>query len=99
MDKTLAAGNVSGTVSHANEFFFVKGDAGVVGLVDEKLLSVTEISARSYTVMRAHIQLWHSGSTYQSIFNGDGTQANYIGVANYFKGVVEEPMTIWAADY
>ena len=71
----------------------------MVGLVDEKLLFVTEISASSYTVTRAHIQLLHSGSTYQSILNGDGTQANWIGIANYFKGIFEERMAIEAADY
>ena len=48
----------------------------------EELLSVTETSASSRTVMEAHIQLLHSDSTYQSSFNGVGKQANWIGIAN-----------------
>ena len=65
----------------------------------EELLSVTETSASSRTEMEAHLQLLHSDSTYQSCFNGDGTQVDWIGVANYFENAFAKPMAIEAADY
>ena len=65
----------------------------------EELLSVTETSASSRTEMEGHLQLLHSDSTYQSCFNGDGTQVDWIGVANYFENAFAKPMAIEAADY
>ena len=65
----------------------------------EELLSVTETSASFRTEMEGHLQLLHSDSTYQSCFNGDGTQVDWIGVANYFENAFAKPMAIDAADY
>ena len=65
----------------------------------EELLSVTETSASFRTEMEGHLQLLHSDSTYQSCFNGDGTQVDWIRAANYIENAFAKPMTIEAADY
>ena len=65
----------------------------------EELISVTETSASSRTEMKGHLQLLHSDSTYRFSFNGDGTQADWIGIVNYFENDFEKPMAIETADY